>query len=52
MGYPYAEPGLEQEREYTIPSPYERVRFELSIRSPGRVWIDDVRIEAAASGPK
>ena len=23
----------------------EEIRFELSIRSPGTVWIDDVRIE-------
>ena len=33
------------EQEYTIPPEYENIRFELSIRSPGTVWIDDVRIE-------
>ncbi len=33
------------ERRYTIPQELKEIRFELSIRSPGTVWIDDVRIE-------
>ncbi len=33
------------ERQYTIPQKYKSIRFELTIRSPGTVWIDDVRIE-------
>jgi hypothetical protein len=33
----------------TIAPQYERIRFELSIRSPGRLWIDDVKIESIAS---
>jgi len=28
-----------------LPRKYKRVRFELSIRSPGTLWIDDVKIE-------
>lgn len=28
----------------TIPQEYENIRFELSVRSPGSLWIDDVRI--------
>jgi hypothetical protein len=31
--------------EFKLPRKYKRVRFELSIRSPGRLWIDDVKIE-------
>lgn len=31
-------------RRYTLPPGYERLRFELSITSPGSLWIDDVRI--------
>lgn len=31
--------------EYTVPPQYDRLRFELSITSPGDLWIDDVRIE-------
>ena len=27
---------------------YETIRFELSIRSPGNLWIDDVKIESMA----
>jgi hypothetical protein len=38
----------EVERRYTLRAPDERLRFELSIRSPGRLWIDDVRIERVA----
>ena len=33
------------ERQYTIPQEYKEIRFELTIRSPGTVWIDDVRID-------
>jgi len=33
------------EHEHTIPEKYETIRFELSIRSPGSLWIDGVRIE-------
>jgi hypothetical protein len=35
------------ERQYTMPEEYENIGFGLSIRSPGTVWIDDVRIEPA-----
>ncbi len=35
----------EIEREYTVPPEFERLRFELSITSPGELWVDDVRIE-------
>lgn len=35
------------EREYTMPAPYEKIRFELSITSPGRLWIDGVTVERA-----
>ncbi len=38
------------ERQYTIPPEYESFRFELTIRSPGSVWIDDVRIEPVVNG--
>ena len=34
----------------TIPKPYENIRFELSIRSRGSLWIDDVRIEHISNG--
>lgn len=33
------------ERRFTMPKDRERLRFELSIRSPGRLWLDDVCIE-------
>lgn len=33
------------EREYTVKPEYDRLRFELSITSPGDVWIDDVRVD-------
>ena len=33
------------ERQYSIPQDYDTFRFELTIRSPGTVWIDDVRVE-------
>ncbi len=33
------------EHPITIPQQYENIRFELSIRSPGSLWIDDVKIE-------
>jgi hypothetical protein len=29
----------------TISEPHKEIRFELSIRSPGKLWIDDVKIE-------
>ena len=35
------------EHEFTIPQRYEVIRFELSIRSPGSLWIDDIKIERA-----
>jgi len=38
------------ERKYKVPLRYDRLRFELSIRSPGTLWIDDVRIEPVAGG--
>lgn len=31
--------------EYTVPEPYPNVRFEVNIFSPGKFWIDDVKIE-------
>jgi len=34
----------------TLTAPHERLRFELSITSAGRLWIDDVRIEEAGRG--
>ena len=34
------------EQRYTLAPQYEQLRFELSITSPGSLWIDDVRIEA------
>lgn len=33
------------EHAFTMPEQYDRIRFELSIRSPGTLWIDDVKIE-------
>lgn len=33
------------EHVYTVPDRYERIRFELSIRSPGTLWIDGVTID-------
>lgn len=33
------------EHTYTMPERYDRIRFDLSIRSPGSLWIDDVSIE-------
>ena len=36
------------EQEHTIPEPYERLRFQLSIYGPGTLWIDDVRVEPVA----
>ena len=30
---------------YTVPAHYANIRFEINIVAPGRVWIDDVRIE-------
>ena len=33
------------EHAFTIPQQYEIIRFELSILSPGSLWIDDVKIE-------
>jgi hypothetical protein len=33
------------EHAFTMPQRYETIRFDLSIRSPGSLWIDDVKIE-------
>jgi hypothetical protein len=33
------------QRELTVPKRFNKLRFELSIRSPGKLWIDDVRVE-------
>lgn len=33
------------EQLVTIPQQYAEIRFELSVRSPGSLWIDDVKIE-------
>lgn len=33
------------ERIYRVPAQFDRLRFELSITSPGNVWIDDFEIE-------
>jgi hypothetical protein len=30
--------------EYMVPAHYANIRFELTVGSPGTVWIDDVRI--------
>jgi len=38
------------ERDYPMPAEYDRIRFELSVLSPGSVWIDDVRIEPLGQG--
>jgi hypothetical protein len=35
------------ERELRMPEELERLRFELSVTSPGTLWVDDVRIEPA-----
>lgn len=37
------------ERTYTLPDGYDHLRFELSIRSPGSLWIDDVTIDPVAA---
>jgi hypothetical protein len=29
----------------TVPAEHERIRLEIGIRAPGRVWVDDVRVE-------
>lgn len=39
------------ERVHALSPDYERIRFELSVRTPGRLWIDGVRIEPAAPAP-
>ena len=36
------------EREVTVPPEYRRLRFELSVTSPGNLWIDGVTIEPVA----
>jgi len=33
---------------YTVPDHYRNIRFELHVRTPGTVWLDDVRIERRA----
>lgn len=30
---------------YTVPSRYKKIRFDLNILQPGTFWIDDIRIE-------
>jgi hypothetical protein len=37
--------------EFKLPRKHKRVRFELSIRSPGSLWIDDVKIEQTTREP-
>lgn len=37
------------EARYTVPERYDRLRFELNVLSPGRLWIDDVRVERAGA---
>jgi len=41
----------EVEREYTVPPDFQRLRLELSITSPGNLWIDDVRLEPLSRSP-
>ena len=36
--------------ELSLPRQFRRIRFELSIRSSGILWIDDVRIEPVNNG--
>jgi hypothetical protein len=36
--------------ELNVPRQFRRIRFELSIRSSGSLWIDDVRIEPFNNG--
>ena len=38
------------EHAFTMSRQYDRIRFELSIRSPGTLWIDDVKIEPVDGG--
>ena len=33
------------EERYTVPERYGRMRFQFNVLSPGRMWLDDVRIE-------
>ena len=40
----------EVRHEYTLPPEYEELRIELSITSPGRLWIDGLVLEPALSG--
>ena len=42
----------EIEQAYTPSADAERLRFELSITSPGKLWFDDVRIEPALRPPR
>jgi len=39
------------ERTVRVPPEYDRLRFELSIRSPGTLWIDDVVVTPLAAAP-
>lgn len=36
------------ERRVTVPEDFERLRFQFNVRSPGRLWLDDVRVERAS----
>lgn len=33
------------EQRYTVPERFGRLRFQFNVLSPGRMWLDDVRIE-------
>lgn len=33
------------EARYTVPERYDRLRLEFNVLSPGRLWLDDVRVE-------
>jgi hypothetical protein len=35
------------EASYTVPERYDHLRFQFNVLSPGRMWLDDVRIERA-----
>lgn len=38
------------EREYTMPSEFDRIRFELNVLRPGTFWIDEVTISGIGEG--
>lgn len=33
------------EARYTVPERFERLRFQFNVLAPGRLWLDDVRVE-------